>query len=219
MSPKSFLLTAEVHDYLLTNSTQPDQVQRDLIEKTAALGGISGMQIAPEQGLFLTQLCRAMGVRRAIEVGTFTGYSSLSIAKGLPPDGTLLCCDVSDEWTRLAREAWTAAGLTDRVTLQLGPALDTLQALPREPTFDLAFIDADKPSYAAYFNELVPRVRPDGVILVDNTLWSGRVVDPDDHEDNTDVVRDFNAMVAADPRTETVLLPIGDGLTMSRVLP
>lgn len=219
MSPKSFLLSTEVHAYLLANSSEPDPVQRDLIERTAALGGVAGMQIAPEQGLFLTQLCRAMGVKRAIEVGTFTGYSSLSIAKALPPDGTLLCCDVSAEWTRLARDAWAAAGVADRVTLELGPALDTLRALPREPTFDLAFVDADKPSYGAYYDELVPRVRPDGLILVDNTLWSGRVVDPDEHEGDTDAVRDFNAAVAADPRTETVLLPIADGLTMARVLP
>ena len=219
MSPKSFLLTTDVHDYLLASSTSPDPVQQELIAETAALGGISGMQIAPEQGVFLTLLCQAVGARRVIEIGTFTGYSALCIARALPPGGTLQCCDVSEEWTAVARRYWEKAGVDGAITLTLGPALDTLRALPAGDRFDLAFIDADKPSYLAYYEELVPRMEPGGLILVDNTLWGGRVVDPDAHEPDTDAIRAFSAHVAADARTDTVLLPIGDGLTLCRILP
>ena len=158
-------------------------------------------------------------MRRAVEIGTFTGYSALCIARALPADGTLLCCDVSEEWTSVGRRYWERAGVAGAITLALGPALETLRALPADATFDLAFIDADKPSYLAYYEELVPRVAPGGLILVDNTLWSGRVVDPDAHDPDTDAIRAFNAHVAADPRTDTVLLPVGDGLTLCRVNP
>jgi caffeoyl-CoA O-methyltransferase len=215
-APKTVAVTPEVHEYLLAHSVPVDDVQRDLIERTRALGGVSGMQIAPEQGAFMTLLARLIGATRAIEVGTFTGYSSLAIARGLPADGHLLCCDVSEEWTAIARDAWQRAGVADRIQLEIGPGIDTLRALPPDAVIDLAFIDADKPSYPAYYEELLLRLRPNGVLLVDNVLWSGAVADPSVHDENTDAIRAFNDMVAADARVEAVMLPISDGLTLVR---
>jgi caffeoyl-CoA O-methyltransferase len=216
VSPKSFLLDQELHDYLLRHTTPLDDLQRELIEQTRALGGVSGMQIAPEQGALLTVLCRALGVRRAVEVGTFTGYSALCIARGLAEGGHLLCCDVSEEWTSIARRAWERAGLADRITLRLAPALETLRALPAEPHLDLAFVDADKGGYRAYAEELIPRLRRDGLLLVDNVLWSGRVLDPGDEGEDTGHIRAFNDWLVADERVECVMLPVADGLTMAR---
>jgi len=200
--PKSFVLSPEVHAYLLAHGSPPDEVQRRLIEETEALGGIARMQVAPEQGTFLTLLARVTGARRVVEVGTFTGYSALCLARGLPEGGELLCCDVSEEWTAIARRHWDAAGVGARIELRLGPALDTLRSLPSEPTIDLAFIDADKGGYAGYYEELLARLRPGGLILVDNVLWSGRVVDPpaDDDDDDTVALRAFNDLVAGDAR-------------------
>ena len=217
MSPKSFLLTEPLHDYLMANGTRPDAVQQRLIDETAALGGISGMQIAPEQGVFLSMLCQVAGVRRAVEVGTFTGYSALCIARALPADGSLLCCDVNEEWTAIGRRYWDEAGVGARITLELGPAIDTLRALPAGEAFDLAFIDADKPGYARYFEELVPRMRPGALVLVDNVLWSGRVIEPDDDSTDTVALRAFNDQVVADPRVESVMLAVGDGLSVIAV--
>lgn len=214
--PKSFLLTPEIHSYLVAHGTPPDDVQRALIEETAALGPIAEMQIAPEQGAFLTILTRLVGARDAVEVGTFTGYSSLCIARGLPDGGRLLCCDVSEEWTAIARRAWERAGVADRIELRLGPALETLRALPDEPRFDLGFIDADKTNYAAYYEEVLRRLRPNGVILVDNVLWGGAVIDPQRDDADTNAIRAFNDMVAADDRVDTVMLPVADGLTLLR---
>ena len=211
--PKSFNLSSEIHAYLLDHSSPVDPIQQDLIDETIALGGISRMQISPEQGLFMTMLTRLSGAIDAIEIGTFTGYSSLAISRGLPADGRLLCCDVSEEWTGIARRYWDRAGVSDKITLAIGPAADTLGALPDEPQFDLAFIDADKPGYHSYYEALVPRLRPNGVILVDNVLWGGNVIDPDLDDENTRAVLAFNDHVAADPRTDTVMLAIGDGLT------
>jgi caffeoyl-CoA O-methyltransferase len=214
--PKSFLLTAELGDYLVAHGTPPDAVQAALIEETAKLGAVAGMQIAPEQGAFLTILTRALGARSAIEIGTFTGYSALCIARGLPADGRLLCCDVSEEWTAIGRTHWAQAGVADRVELRIAPAVDTLASLPAEPQFDLAFVDADKPNYANYFEGLLPRVKSNGVILVDNVLWGGNVVKPDADDENTRAIRAFNDKVAADDRVDTVMLPIADGLTLCR---
>ena len=211
--PKSFHLSSEIHSYILDHSSPVDEILSDLIAETQELGGISMMQISPEQGLFMTMLTRLVRARDAVEIGTFTGYSSLSIARGLPDDGTLLCCDVSEEWTETARRYWQRAGVDDKITLQIGPAVETLAALPAVEQFDLAFIDADKPGYVAYFEELVPRMRPGGVILVDNVLWSGAVVDADVTDASTVAVRDFNDHVRADPRVDCVMLAIGDGLT------
>jgi caffeoyl-CoA O-methyltransferase len=215
-APKSFFLSSEVHEYLLAHGQRPDAVQQSLIDATAALGSVAGMQIAPEQGALMTMLTALVGARRAVEVGTFTGYSALCIARGLVPGGRLLCCDVSEEWTAIGRRHWEQAGVADRIDLVIAPALDTLRALPDDPTVDIAFIDADKPNYPHYYEELVRRVRPNGLILVDNVLWSGRVVDDDATDDNTIAIRAFNDLVAADSRVDAVMLPISDGLTMLR---
>jgi caffeoyl-CoA O-methyltransferase len=153
-----------------------------------------------------------------VEVGTFTGYSALCLARGLEPGGRLLCCDVSEEWTAIAQAAWQAAGVDDRIDLHIAPALDTLKAQPSTPDIDLAFIDADKPNYRSYYNELVPRMRPGGLVVVDNVLWSGRVVDPSATDPDTEAIRAFNEHVLADPRTDSVMLPIADGLTLARVV-
>lgn len=217
MSPKSFLLTEPVHDYLLAHSTRLDDLQRRLIAETAGLGGVAGMQIAPEQGLLMSILTRLMGARRALEVGTFTGYSALCIARALPPGGTLLCCDVSEEWTAIGRRYWREAGVDDRIELRLGPATETLESLPADPPFDLVFIDADKGGYAAYWEQAMRLLRPGGAVLVDNVLWSGRAVEGA-AEGDTAFIRAFNDAVAADPRVEVVMLPLADGLTLARRL-
>ena len=213
-APKSFSLTAPIHEYLVAHGTPPDAVQQALIERTSALGGISMMQIAPEQGAFMTILTRLLGVGHAVEIGTFTGYSALCIARGMEPDGRLICCDVSEEWTAIARDAWADAGVADRIDLRIAPALETIAALPEDEHIDLVFIDADKENYANYYEALLPRVRRNGAILVDNTLWSGAVIDPERNDESTVAIRAFNDMVAADPRVDTVQLAISDGLTL-----
>ena len=215
-TPKSFQLSAEIHEYLVAHGSPPDDIERALIDETAGLGPIARMQIAPEQGALLRILTRLIGATRAVEVGTFTGYSALCIARGLAPTGRLLCCDVSDEWTKIGRRHWEAAGLADRIELRLGPALDTLKALSLEETFDLAFIDADKPNYIAYYEELLPRLRANGLVIVDNVLWGGSVVDPSANDDNVNAVRAFNEHLAGDTRVEHVMLPVSDGITLVR---
>jgi caffeoyl-CoA O-methyltransferase len=215
-APKSFHLTPEIHEYLVSHGSPPDAVQRELIEETRKLGGISMMQIAPEQGAFMTVLARAIGARRAVEVGTFTGYSALCLARGLPDDGRLLCCDVSEEWTAVARRFWEKAGVAHKIELHIGPAVETLRALPAGESFDLAFIDADKPSYPVYYEEILGRLRPNGLILVDNVLWFGNVARPEVQDEQTRHIRAFNDLAAADPRVEPVMLAIGDGLTLVR---
>lgn len=214
--PKSFFLSAPVHDYLVEHSLPLDDVQQSLIEETAKLGGIAIMQIAPEQGAFMTILTRAIDARRAVEVGTFTGYSSLAIARGLPDDGYLLCCDVNEEWTAIGQRHWARAGVAHKIDLRIAPAAETLRALPSEEQFDLCFIDADKGNYALYYEEVLRRLRPNGVILVDNTLWSGAVVDPSAVDDDTNAIREFNDKVVADDRVDCVILPVSDGLTVLR---
>lgn len=213
-SPKSVTLSAALHGYLVAHGTPPDAVQQALIADTRALGGISVMQIAPEQGAFLTLLARLLEAQVVVEVGTFTGYSSLCLARGLAPGGRLLCCDVSEEWTARARQAWQDAGVADRVDLVIAPALDTLRGLPDEPRIDLAFIDADKGGYRSYYEEILPRLRPGGLVVVDNVLWSGAVIDPEATDPDTEAIRDFNAHVAADPRVTVVMLPVADGLSL-----
>jgi caffeoyl-CoA O-methyltransferase len=203
-------------DYVLANTTEPDAVQRGLIARTSELGVSRRMQITHPQAVFMTFLTHSIGARNAIEVGTFTGYSALAIARGLPEDGRLIACDVSEEWTAIAREAWTAAGVVDRIELRIGPALETIAALPPETTFDLAFIDADKESYIEYYEALLPRLDATGLILVDNTLWEGKVTNSSIDDAPTRAVRAFNAYVAADARTEHVLLPMADGVTVIR---
>jgi caffeoyl-CoA O-methyltransferase len=212
--PKGIGLTSDLHSYLVAHGTPPDVVQQGLIDEThRRVSDRAMMQIAPEQGAFMTLLTRVLQVRTAVEVGTFTGYSALAIAKGLAPGGRLLCCDVSEEWTSIGRPFWEAAGVADRIDLRIAPALETLRALPLEPHIDLAFIDADKPNYGNYYEEILPRLSAHGVILVDNVLWSGAVVDADATDQNVLAIRAFNAMVAADPRVDAAMLPISDGLT------
>jgi caffeoyl-CoA O-methyltransferase len=215
--PKSFQLSTEVHDYLLAHGSPPDDIERALITETAGLGAISRMQIAPEQGAFLRIVAQLIGARRAVEVGTFTGYSALCIARGLGADGHLFCCDVSDEWTSIGRPYWKRAGVSDRIELRIAPAVETLRALPTDRAIDLAFIDADKPNYVNYYEELVPRMRANGLILADNVLWSGTVVDPTANDENVTAIRNFNDHLAADARVEAVMVPISDGLTLARI--
>jgi caffeoyl-CoA O-methyltransferase len=214
--PKSFFLSPEVHDYLVAHGSPPDDALRALTAETASLGPVAGMQVAPEQGALLTFLVGALDVRFAVEVGTFTGYSAVCIARGLASGGRLLCCDVSEEWTAIARRAWERAGVAERIDLRIAPATETLAALPPEPAVDFAFIDADKPSYPQYYEALLARLSPRGVIVVDNVLWSGRVVDPDADDENTVAIRAFNDLVAADDRVDAVMLPVSDGLTLIR---
>jgi caffeoyl-CoA O-methyltransferase len=214
--PKSFLLTAELADYLVAHGTPPDDVQKELIAETAALGPVAGMQVAPEQGAFLTILTRAIGARHAIEIGTFTGYSALCIANGLPADGMLLACDVSEEWTAIGRRYWAKAGVADRIDLRIGPALETIEKLGDVDPFDLAFIDADKPNYWNYYEALLPRMSTNALILVDNVLWSGNVINPAATDENTKAIRAFNDRLARDDRVDKVMLPVSDGLTIAR---
>jgi caffeoyl-CoA O-methyltransferase len=214
---KSIPVTAELHEYMLDRGSPPDEILRDLIDATYALGGAGRMQIDPAQGPLLTLLTRLVGAEFAVEVGTFTGYSAICIARGLAPGGRLLCCDVNPQWTAIAREHWERAGLADRIDLRLAPALETLRSLPDEPLVDLAFIDADKPGYVAYWDELVPRVRRGGLVVADNVLWDGDVADASVHGEAIDAVRAFNDRVAGDDRVEAVILPIADGLTIAQV--
>ena len=214
-APKTVAVTPEVHEYLMA-TVRLDDVQRSLIRETQALGPVAGMQIAPEQGAFMTLLTKLVGVRFAVEVGTFTGYSALSIARGLEPGGRLLCLDISAEWTAIGVRHWADAGLDDRIELRIGPAADALRELPADPPVDLAFIDADKGGYRTYYDEIVERLRPGGVVLLDNVLWGGAVVDPANTEADTEAIRAVNEHVAQDDRVEAVMLPIADGLTIAR---
>jgi caffeoyl-CoA O-methyltransferase len=213
---KSVLVTQAVHDYAVAHGTPPDAVQESLIAATEALGGVSRMQIAPEQGAFMTLLARLVDARFAVEVGTFTGYSSICIARGLAAGGRLLCCDVSEEWTAIARRYFERAGLADRIELRIAPALETLRALPTTPDIDLVFIDADKPNYRHYYEALLPRLRPGGLFVFDNVLWMGAVADPANQEESTAAIRALNDHLVADERVDTVMLPVADGVTLAR---
>jgi caffeoyl-CoA O-methyltransferase len=218
MTPRSFLLTPELADYVRAGSEPLDDVAADLLAETAAMAdrgeAPATFQIAPEQGVFMQLLTRLIRARRAIEIGTFTGFSALCIARGLPDDGSLLCLDRSEEWTAVARRYWERAGLAGRIELRLGDALTELRAVPAVETFDLAFVDADKTGYAVYVAELYDRMTPNGVVLLDNTLRAGRVLDPESDDDHALVA--LNAALVRDPRWETVLLPLADGLTVLR---
>ncbi len=216
MTRRSEQISLHLNAYLTAHSTPPDAILRELATETAERhpNEIS-LQVAPELGTFLTLLTRVSRARSGIEVGTFTGYSSICIARGLGAGGRLLCCDVSEEWTSVARKYWEKAGLSDRIELRLGPALDTLRALPEEEAFDVAFIDADKIGYPQYWAEVVPRVRGGGVIMVDNTFSHGRVLDAGNDNPSVIAVRAMNDMAAADDRVELIMVPIGDGLTVA----
>jgi predicted O-methyltransferase YrrM len=210
-------VTPALYDYLVAHGTPPDEVYEAIrAETVATTGGFARMQIGPDQFGLLTLLARLVGTRLAVEVGTFTGTSAVAVARGLEPGGRLVCCDVSEEWTAIAQRHWAAAGLDDRIELRLAPATETLAALPADPPVDFAFIDADKPGYIDYYEALVPRLRPGGLLIADNVLWSGAVVDPDRTDENTEAIRAFNDHIAADDRCDRVMLAVGDGITLCR---
>jgi caffeoyl-CoA O-methyltransferase len=215
VSLKSIGLSDELHAYLVAHNPPADQVVTDLLAETmSALPEHATLPIAPEQAPFLTFLTRLLGAQHAVEVGTFTGLSALSIARGLAPGGKLVCFDISEEFTAIARRYWERAGVADRVELRLGPAAQTLATLPEEPYLDLAFIDADKVSYQRYWEAIVPRMRPGGVVVVDNVLYHGTVLAPGSADAAAIVA--FNDMVLADSRVDCVMIPLADGLTLAR---
>ncbi len=213
---KFITLTPKLYEYLVAHGHNGDPLRAELAAETAKLGPISGMQIAAEQGTFMAILAAATGARSAVEVGTFTGYSALCVARALPADGKLLCCDVNAEWTSVGRRYWERAGVANKITLKLAPAAETLKALPASHTFDFAFIDADKTSYVIYYEEILKRMRPSGLILFDNVLWSGAVADETKQEADTLALRKLNDFIAKDTRVEAVMLGIADGLTIVR---
>lgn len=217
MSNKTFTLSDTLYRYLVENSVREPEILRKLREETAA-DPMSRMQIGPEQGQFMQLLIRMIGARRCLEVGVFTGYSSLAVALALPADGSILACDVSEEWTRIARKYWAAAGVADRIELRLAPALETLDGLVRagaSGSFDFAFIDADKANYQAYFERALTLLRAGGLIAVDNTLWQGAVADPKVRDEDTEAIRTFNRRLKEDQRVFPSMLPIGDGLSLA----
>jgi caffeoyl-CoA O-methyltransferase len=216
--PKYTALDDSLYDYLVAHGSPDDAVVDELREETARLGGSAVMQIAPDQATLLRILVGAIGARWAVEVGTFTGLSALAIARGLRPDGRLFCFDVSEEWTAIGRRYWEKAGVADRIELRIGPAAAALRALPEEPWLDFAFIDADKGGYPVYWDEIVSRLRPGGLVAVDNVLWEGEVVQADKNGPNVEAIRAFNEKVLADERVESVMLAVADGLTIARRL-
>ena len=209
-------LTPKLYEYMVAHGHNGDPIRAELAAETAKLGWISGMQIAAEQGTFMAILAGAIGARSAVEVGTFTGYSALCVARALPADGRLLCCDVNQDWTSIGRRYWERAGVANKITLKLGPAADTLKALPASPAFDFAFIDADKTSYPIYYEEILKRLRPSGLILIDNVLWNGAILDEATKDADTLALRALNDLIAKDTRVEAVMVGIADGLTIVR---
>lgn len=221
MSRQTLPLDDRLYEYLLHVSLREPDVLRRLREETAAHPEAQ-MQIAPEQGQLMALLVQLIGARRTLEVGVFTGYSSLAVALALPQDGRILACDVSEEYTAIARRYWREAGVDRKISLHLGPALETLDAVLQEggeETFDFAFIDADKPSYAAYVERTLQLLRPGGLMLIDNVLWGGKVADPTVHDADVDAIRALNESLRADERVDLSLLPIADGLTLARKRP
>ncbi len=206
-----------VSEYLSAHSTPADDVLRDLAAETVQrFPGAAGMQVGHDEAALITMLVGLVGARNAVEVGVFTGYSGLCIARALQPGGRLLACDVSEEWTSVARRYWARAGVDDRIDLRIGPALDTLRALAPDPVIDFAFVDADKIEYPDYYAELVPRLRPGGLLVLDNVLMGGRVLDPDHDGAHAQAVRRLNDTIVADERVESVMLPVRDGVTLAR---
>lgn len=218
MSRLNTEVTPELGEYIRSVSLRELPILARLREETAP-NPESGMQVSPEQGQFLAFLARLTGARNTLEVGVFTGYSSLSVALALPDDGRVVACDVSEEWTSVARRYWREAGVERKIELHLGPAVETLRRLiseGRRNTFDFAFIDADKANYQAYFDSAVELVRPGGLIVVDNVLWHGQVIDPAVRDEDTIAIRNFNQQLHRDDRVQIALVPIGDGLTLAQ---
>lgn len=218
MSRRSIQLTDSLHEYLLSVSLREPGILLRLREETAR-DRSARMQISPEQGQFMALLVRLIDARRCIEIGVFTGYSSLAVALALPDDGRIIACDVSERWTSIARRYWTEAGVAHKVDLRLAPAMETLEALlaaGEAGHFDFVFVDADKENYGGYYERALALLRPGGVLVADNTLWSGRVADPENAEAATVALRHFNELVHNDERVDLSLLPVGDGLTLAR---
>ncbi|MFJ9617739.1 O-methyltransferase [Streptomyces noursei] len=214
--PKSAPITPELYDYVLAHNPPLDPVLQDLADLTRErFPEAAGMLSAPEQASLLAFLVRLTGARHVVEVGTFTGFATLAMARALPEGGTLTACDVSEEWTAHGRDAWAKAGVADRIRLRIAPALETLRAMPAEPHVDLVYLDADKSGYIAYWEELVPRLRPGGLLVADNVLFHGAVVDPA-ATGSALAIREFNDHVLADTRMEAVLLTVADGVTLAR---
>jgi caffeoyl-CoA O-methyltransferase len=216
VEPKYTALDDELHRYLVEHGARQDDVLRRLAHETEALGGVSVMQIAPDQGALITLLVRATGVRRALELGTFTGYSTICIARGLPDEGRVLTCDVSEDWAKIARRYFRDAGVEGRIELRLGPALDTMRSMPAAESFDFAFIDADKESYPAYYEEVLARLRPAGLMMIDNVLRGGAVLDSADDSPANTAVRELNERIASDERVDVAMLGVADGITLAR---
>jgi len=212
------VINGELAEYVDQNWLRDSPLKRRLREETAKLPQ-AGMQIGADQGALLALLAKLVSARRAIEIGTFTGYSALAVASALPADGRLICCDVSEEWTSVARRYWKEAGVADRIELRLAPATETLAELLKQggaESFDLAFIDADKGNYDAYYESCLKLVRRGGAIALDNMLWSGKVADPDAHDEDTDALRALNAKIRDDKRVDACLLTVGDGVMLAR---
>jgi caffeoyl-CoA O-methyltransferase len=214
--PDKFItLTPELYDYVVEHGARQDDVLRRLAAETEKLGDIAIMQIAPEQGAFMTLLVRAMGARRALELGTFTGYSAICVARALADGGTLVTCDISGEWTEVARRYFDEAGVADRIDLRLGPALETLRDLPDDEPFDFAFIDADKKEYPYYYEECLRLLRPGGVMMLDNVLRGGQVLDSDEDDPRLVATREVNDRAIADDRVDVAMLSVADGITLA----
>jgi predicted O-methyltransferase YrrM len=207
-----------LYDYTLANWLRDDDIKRRLRERTAQLSN-AGMQISPDQGQLMALLARSIGARLALEVGVFTGYSALCVAEALPADGKLIACDISEEYTSIGKPFWREAGVTDRIDLRIGPAVDTLHRLlgeGRNGTFDFAFIDADKSHYNEYYEACLQLLRSGGLVLIDNVLWGGSVANAAKRDADTDAIRELNATLHQDRRIDLALVPIGDGLTVAR---
>jgi predicted O-methyltransferase YrrM len=218
MSNTSLGLPDDVHEYLLRFGVREHPLLTRLREETAALPEHQ-MQIAPEQGAFMALLVELIGARRCLELGTFTGYSSLAVALALPPGGRIVCCDVSEEWTAIARRYWAEAGVADRIDLRLGPALETLDALLADGaagSFDFAFLDADKELYPDYYERIVELLRSGGLLAIDNVFGGGKVADPSETSSSVQAIRRLNDRVASDERVTLSTVPIADGLTLAR---
>ncbi|MDQ3032275.1 MAG: class I SAM-dependent methyltransferase [Myxococcota bacterium] len=218
MAKRAIGLEDELYEYALQSMPEEPAPLRWLRERTDALGGISRMQIGFDQGQLMALFVRMVRAKKIIEIGCFTGYSSTAMALAMEPGGTLITCDVSEEWTAIAREGWERAGVADRVELRLGPAVDTLDALLASGgagTFDVAFIDADKSNYENYWERCVALVKPGGVILVDNVLWGGSVIDPAKNDEDTQAIRRLNGKIKDDGRVAMAMVGIGDGLTVA----
>lgn len=219
MSKGSIGLDEALNDYILRVGVREHPVLAELRDRTEPMEN-SGMQISPDEGAFLQMLVRLLPAHRILEVGTFTGYSSTAMALAQDSDGSIVCCDVSKEWTDIAREAWTEAGVADRIELRLAPAVETLDSFLADgqaSSFDMAFIDADKGNYDNYYERALQLVRPGGLIAIDNVLWSGRVADPSDQDADTQAIRALNAKIATDERVDLAMTPVADGVTLARV--